>query len=77
MIIEELIVIKEYLLENLYKGFIILSNTPFTSFILFVSKLNRSLYYDINLIITLGTYGNEYKFEYNNTNRLSRRILKI
>ena len=43
MIIEELIAIKEYLLENLYKGFIILSNTPFASFILFVSKLNRGL----------------------------------
>ena len=48
MIIEELIAIKEYLLENLYKGFIILSNTPFASFILFISKLNRSLYFYIN-----------------------------
>ena len=28
MTIEELAVIKEYLLENLYKGFIILSNRP-------------------------------------------------
>ena len=48
MTTEELIATKEYLLENLYKGFIILSNTPFTSLILFVSKLNRGLYFYIN-----------------------------
>ena len=48
MIIEELIVVKEYLLENLYKGFIILNNTPFTSFILFISKLNKGLYFYID-----------------------------
>ena len=45
---EELVAIKEYLLENLYKGFIIPSNTLFTSPILFVSKLNRGLYFYID-----------------------------
>ena len=48
MTTEELIAIKEYLLENLYKGFIILSNTPFASPILFVSKLNRGLHFYID-----------------------------
>ena len=48
MTTEELTAIKEYLLENLYKGFIIPSNTPFTSPILFVSKLNRGLRFYIN-----------------------------
>ena len=48
MTIEELTAVKEYLLENLYKGFIILSNTPFASFILFVSKLNRGLRFYID-----------------------------
>ena len=48
MTIEELIAIKEYLLENLYKGFIIPSNTPFASSILFVSKLNRGLRFYID-----------------------------
>ena len=41
--IEELIAIKKYLLENLYKGFIIPSNTPFASLVLFVSKPNGGL----------------------------------
>ena len=48
MTIEELTVIKEYLLENLYKGFIVPSNTPFASLVLFVSKLNRGLCFYID-----------------------------
>ena len=48
MTIEELVAIKEYLLENLHKGFIMPSNTPFASPILFVSKLNRGLYFCID-----------------------------
>ena len=46
--IEELIAIKKYLLENLYKGFIIPSNTPFASPVLFVSKLNKGLCFYID-----------------------------
>ena len=41
--IEELLVIKEYLLENLDKGFIISSLAPFASPILFVKKPNGLL----------------------------------
>ena len=48
MTTEELIAVKEYLLENLYKGFIVLSNTPFASPILFVSKPNRGLCFYID-----------------------------
>ena len=48
MIIEELTAVKEYLLENLYKGFIILSSTPFASPKLFISKLNRGLRFYID-----------------------------
>ena len=48
MTIEELIVIKEYLLENLHKGFIILNNTPFASLVLFVSKPNGGLRFYID-----------------------------
>jgi hypothetical protein len=41
--IEELLVIKEYLLENLDKGFIIPSLALFASPILFIKKPNRLL----------------------------------
>ena len=40
---EKLQKVKEYLSENLDKGFIVLSKAPFASFILFVIKLNDSL----------------------------------
>jgi hypothetical protein len=40
---KELLVVKEYLLENLYKGFIMLSSSPFASPVLFVVKPNSSL----------------------------------
>ena len=43
MTIKELLAVKEYLLDNLYKGFIVPSNTPFASLILFVAKPNGSL----------------------------------
>ena len=43
MTTEELAAIKEYLLENLHKGFIVPSNTPFASLVLFVSKPNGGL----------------------------------
>ena len=45
---EELLAIKEYLLENLDKGFIILSLAPFASPILFVKKPNRLLQFCVN-----------------------------
>jgi hypothetical protein len=53
MTIEELLAIKEYLLENLYKGFIVPSSAPFASLVLFVAKPNGSLcfcvdYYKLN-----------------------------
>jgi hypothetical protein len=40
---EELLAIKEYLVENLDKGFIVPSLAPFASLILFVKKPNRLL----------------------------------
>jgi hypothetical protein len=43
MTTEELFAVKEYLLENLYKGFIVLSSSPFVSPVLFVAKPNGSL----------------------------------
>jgi hypothetical protein len=45
---KELLIIKEYLLENLYKGFIMLNSFFFTSYILFVTKPNNSLRFCIN-----------------------------
>jgi hypothetical protein len=53
MTTEELLAIKEYLLENLYKGFIVPSSSPFASPVLFVAKPNGSLrfcvdYYKLN-----------------------------
>ena len=40
--------IKEYLLENLGKGFIILSLAPFASLVLFIKKPNGLLRFYIN-----------------------------
>ena len=48
MTTKELLTVKEYLLKNLYKGFIILSSSLFTSPILFVAKLNSRLYFYID-----------------------------
>jgi hypothetical protein len=46
--IEELIVLKKYLLENLNKGFIKSSQAPYLSLVLFVKKPNRGLRFCIN-----------------------------
>jgi hypothetical protein len=43
MTTEELLAVKEYLLENLYKGFIVPSSSFFASPVLFVAKPNSSL----------------------------------
>jgi hypothetical protein len=43
MTTEELLAVKEYLLENLHKGFIVPSSSPFASPVLFVAKPNSSL----------------------------------
>jgi hypothetical protein len=43
MTTEELLAVKEYLLENLYKGFIMLSSSLFAFPVLFVAKPNSSL----------------------------------
>jgi hypothetical protein len=43
MTTEELLAIKEYLLKNLYKGFIMPSSLSFASSVLFVAKPNSSL----------------------------------
>jgi hypothetical protein len=40
---KELLAVKEYLLKNLYKGFIVLSSSFFASSVLFVTKPNSSL----------------------------------
>src|SRR6266487_4463576 len=45
---EELLVVKEYLLDNLDKGFIEPSQAPFTAPVLFVRKPDRSLQFYIN-----------------------------
>jgi hypothetical protein len=45
---KELLAIKEYLLENLYKGFIMLSSSFFASPVLFVAKPNNSLCFCVN-----------------------------
>jgi hypothetical protein len=56
MITKELLAVKEYLLENLYKGFIVLNSASFASPVLFVAKPNSSLrfcvnYYKLNSLI--------------------------
>jgi hypothetical protein len=43
MTTEELLAVKEYLLDNLHKGFIVPSSSPFASPVLFVAKPNGSL----------------------------------
>jgi hypothetical protein len=43
IITKELLAVKEYLLENLYKGFIVPSSSSFASPVLFVAKPNSSL----------------------------------
>jgi hypothetical protein len=48
MTTEELFAVKEYLLENLYKGFIVLNSFPFASPVFFVAKLNSSLCFCVN-----------------------------
>jgi hypothetical protein len=53
MITKELFAVKEYLLENLHKGFIVFSSSFFASPVLFVVKPNSSLrfcvdYYKLN-----------------------------
>ena len=45
---EELEIVKQYLINNLYKGFIKLSQAPYASPVLFVKKPNRSLQFCIN-----------------------------
>ena len=45
---EELKATKQYLTDNLYKGFIKLSQAPFTSPILFIKKPNKGLRFYIN-----------------------------
>jgi hypothetical protein len=48
MTTEKLFAVKEYLLENLYKGFIVLSSFLFASPVLFVVKPNSSLRFYVN-----------------------------
>ena len=48
MTTKKLLTIKEYLLNNLYKGFIVSSNSLFASPILFIAKPNRGLYFYID-----------------------------
>ena len=43
MTTKELTAVKEYLLKNLHKGFIVPSSAPFASSVLFVSKPNEGL----------------------------------
>jgi hypothetical protein len=50
---KELLTVKEYLLKNLYKGFIMLNSSSFVSSVFFIAKLNSSLrfcvdYYKLN-----------------------------
>jgi hypothetical protein len=53
MTTKKLLAVKEYLLENLHQGFIVLSSSSFVSPVLFVAKPNGSLrfcvdYYKLN-----------------------------
>jgi hypothetical protein len=45
---DELWAVKQYLVENLYKGFIKASQAPFMALILFVKKPNRGLRFYID-----------------------------
>jgi hypothetical protein len=61
MTTKELLTIKEYLWENLYKGFIMLNSIFFVSSVLFVVKFNNSLcfcinYYKLNNLIKKDQY---------------------
>jgi hypothetical protein len=51
--VDKLWAVKQYLVENLYKGFIKASQAPFTALILFIKKPNKGLrfyidYYKLN-----------------------------
>jgi hypothetical protein len=48
MTTKELFTVKEYLLENLYKGFIVFSSFFFASLMFFVVKLNSNLCFCVN-----------------------------
>ncbi len=48
MLAKELEVVKKYLVKNLDKGFIELSQVLFTTLVLFIKKLDRSLYFYID-----------------------------
>jgi hypothetical protein len=48
IITEKLFTVKEYLLKNLYKGFIVLNSFSFAFSVLFVIKFNNSLRFCIN-----------------------------
>jgi hypothetical protein len=61
MITKELFAVKEYLLENFYKEFIVFSSSFFASPVLFVVKPNNSLcfyidYYKLNSLIKIDQY---------------------
>ena len=48
MLLAKLQTVKQYLLDNLYKGFITPSQALYALPVLFVKKLNRSLQFCIN-----------------------------
>ncbi len=48
MLVEELKVVKKYLVKNLNKGFIKPSQVLFITLVLFIKKLDRSLYFYID-----------------------------
>ncbi len=48
MTTKELEIVKQYLINNLHKGFITPSQAPFAALVLFVRKPNRSLQFYIN-----------------------------
>jgi hypothetical protein len=61
MLLAELKAVKEYLFDNLNKGFIVLSQALYTSPVLFVKKPNRGLqfyidYWKLNTIIWKDQY---------------------
>ena len=61
MLLAELQTVKQYLLDNLNKEFIVLSQTLYTSSVLFVKKPSRGLqfcinYWKLNIIIYKDQY---------------------
>jgi len=48
MLIEELLAVKEYFVDNFHKGFIVPSSAPFASPMLFVAKPGGGLRFCIN-----------------------------